>query len=91
MPLIPAPGSVFEKFPQTSMKEINEMRDRCELDVQQMRHCKQCRADAIGLFGNDRSNEFRMTKPKEEVFVEKSNATKDYKIAVTSKTWKTGG
>ena len=85
MPLIPAPGSVFEKFPQTSMKEINEMRDRCELDVQQMRHCKQCRADAIGLLGNDRSNEFRMTKPKEEVIVEKSNATKDYKIAVTSK------
>lgn len=85
MPLIPAPGSVFEQFPQTSMKEINEMRDRCELDVQQMRHCKQCRADAIGLLGNDRSNEFRMTKPQEEPSIEKDNTSKDYKIAVTSK------
>lgn len=85
MPLIPAPGSVFEQFPQTSMKEINEMRDRCELDVQQMRHCKQCRADAIGLLGNDRSNEFRMTKPQEEPSIEKDSTSKDYKIAVTSK------
>ncbi|WP_378956540.1 nitrogenase cofactor biosynthesis protein NifB [Pelosinus sp. sgz500959] len=85
MPLIPAPGSAFEQFPQTSMKEINEMRDLCQLDVQQMRHCKQCRADAIGLLGNDRSNEFRMTQPKEEVSVEKSDASKEYKIAVTSK------
>lgn len=86
MPLIPAPGSAFEKFPQTSMKEINEMRDLCQLEMHQMRHCKQCRADAIGLLGNDRSNEFRMTKPKEECVVgETRNDNKEYKIAVTSK------
>ncbi len=59
MPLIPAPGSVFEDFPQTTMKDVNEMRNSCELDVMQMRHCKQCRADAIGLLGEDRSQEFR--------------------------------
>lgn len=86
MPLIPAPGSAFEKFPQTSMKEINEMRDLCQLEMHQMRHCKQCRADAIGLLGNDRSNEFRMTRPKEERVVgETNNDNKEYKIAVTSK------
>jgi len=86
MPLIPAPGSAFEKFPQTSMKEINEMRDRCQLDVQQMRHCKQCRADAIGLLGDDRSMEFRMVKPTpEEAVVESTGDGKEYKIAVTSK------
>ncbi|MCC5467031.1 nitrogenase cofactor biosynthesis protein NifB [Pelosinus baikalensis] len=86
MPLIPAPGSAFEKFPQTSMKEINEMRDLCQLQMQQMRHCKQCRADAVGLLGNDRSNEFRMTKPEPEksVFLAKQIG-KEYKIAVTSK------
>ncbi|AJQ29790.1 nitrogenase cofactor biosynthesis protein NifB [Pelosinus fermentans] len=86
MPLIPAPGSAFEKFPQTSMKEINEMRDLCQLEMQQMRHCKQCRADAVGLLGNDRSNEFRMTKPEPEksVFLAKQIG-KEYKIAVTSK------
>ncbi|AIF49600.1 nitrogenase cofactor biosynthesis protein NifB [Pelosinus sp. UFO1] len=86
MPLIPAPGSAFETFPQTSMKEINEMRDLCQLEMQQMRHCKQCRADAIGLLGNDRSNEFRMTKPKvEDKSLESKEDDKAYKIAVTSK------
>ncbi len=86
MPLIPAPGSAFEKFPQTSMKEINEMRDLCQLEMQQMRHCKQCRADAVGLLGNDRSNEFRMTKPEPEKSVLRARQIgKEYKIAVTSK------
>ncbi|MDR3542257.1 MAG: nitrogenase cofactor biosynthesis protein NifB [Desulfosporosinus sp.] len=63
MPLIPAPGSVFENFTQTTMKDVNEMRDLCELDVRQMRHCKQCRADAIGLLGEDRSHEFCVKVP----------------------------
>ncbi|EGW37581.1 nitrogenase cofactor biosynthesis protein NifB [Desulfosporosinus sp. OT] len=64
MPLIPAPGSAFENFPQTPIKDVNEMRDLCELDVRQMRHCKQCRADAIGLLGKDRSQEFRDHLPQ---------------------------
>lgn len=59
MPLIPARGSPFENLPQTCMKELNKMRDICRADLQQMYHCKQCRADAIGLLGNDRSLEFR--------------------------------
>jgi len=59
MPLIPAPGSVFENFPHTRMEDINVLRNLCELDMNQMRHCKQCRADAIGLLGEDRSQEFR--------------------------------
>ena len=32
MPLIPAPGSVFQNFPQTSMKEVNALRDLCQTD-----------------------------------------------------------
>ena len=32
--------------------------DRCGLDMKMMRHCRQCRADAIGLLGQDRSQEF---------------------------------
>jgi len=58
MPLIPAGGSAFEKYPQTSMKEINKIRKICQADLRQMYHCKQCRADAIGLLGDDRSYEF---------------------------------
>lgn len=86
MPLIPAPGSSFEHFPQTSMKEINELRNRCQLDIQQMRHCKQCRADAIGLLGEDRSHEFRMCNRQTEAApLIAASPKKGYRIAVTSK------
>lgn len=78
MPLIPAPGSAFEDFPQTSMDELNALRDFCQIDMQQMRHCQQCRADAIGLLQEDRSQEFRF---KPETFQQE----KTYRIAVTSK------
>lgn len=83
MPLIPAPGSVFQSYPQTSMKEINVMRDLCQVDLQQMRHCQQCRADAIGLLKDDQSHKFRMTKPE----MKKVSAVhpKRFKVAVTSK------
>jgi nitrogen fixation protein NifB len=64
MPLIPAPGSIFENYPHTSTKEINQLRKACEIDLQQMYHCKQCRADAIGLLGDDRSGEFNTSGEK---------------------------
>jgi len=61
MPLIPAPGSAFEHYPQTTQKDVNTMREQCEEYLPQMRHCQQCRADAIGLLTEDRSAEFRNT------------------------------
>ena len=86
MPLIPAPGSAFEYFPQTSMKEINDMRNLCQLDIQQMRHCKQCRADAIGLLNEDRSSEFRMCgSQNHEAAAQSVIPQRQYRIAVTSK------
>lgn len=66
MPLIPAPGSAFEHYPQTSMADANSMRKLCQADLQQMTHCRQCRADAIGLLDDDKSLEFRsQTAPSE--------------------------
>lgn len=62
MPLIPAPGSAFANLPQTDEKELNLMRNRCQVDLLQMRHCKQCRADAVGLLGEDRSRESCLRK-----------------------------
>ncbi|MCG8400576.1 MAG: nitrogenase cofactor biosynthesis protein NifB [Firmicutes bacterium] len=58
MPLVPAPGSVFQDCAPTGAAELNRMRDLCGRDMPQMRHCKQCRADAVGLLGEDRSREF---------------------------------
>lgn len=60
MPLIPARGSQFENYPRTGQKELNKMRGICRAHLRQMYHCRQCRADAIGLLDNDRSSEFRI-------------------------------
>ena len=53
MQMIPVKGSVFENMPLTSNKEIMDLRKKCEINIKQMYHCKQCRADAIGLLGDD--------------------------------------
>jgi nitrogen fixation protein NifB len=84
MPMIPASGSAFQDYPQTSMREVNAMRDTCQLDIRQMRHCRQCRADAVGLLGEDRASEFRMCN-WEAAAEEAKNAPETFKIAVTSK------
>ncbi len=59
MPLIPARGSSFENMAPTGNKELNAMRKTCEKHLKQMYHCRQCRADAIGMLDNDVSAEFR--------------------------------
>ena len=58
LPLIPVPGTVFENRVGPTPAERKALMDRCSLDARMMRHCKQCRADAIGLLGEDRSGEF---------------------------------
>lgn len=83
MPLIPAPGSTFQALPRTSMQTVNAMRDLCQADLPQMRHCQQCRADAIGLLHEDQAAKFRNIQPgaaqKFALRLQK------YKVAVTSR------
>jgi len=42
--------------------ELMELQDSCAGDMNMMRHCRQCRADAVGLLGEDRGDEFTMEK-----------------------------
>ncbi|HEX8986589.1 MAG TPA: nitrogenase cofactor biosynthesis protein NifB [Rhodocyclaceae bacterium] len=42
--------------------ELKELQDKCEGDMNMMRHCRQCRADAVGLLGEDRGAEFTLEK-----------------------------
>ncbi|MGR9100233.1 MAG: nitrogenase cofactor biosynthesis protein NifB [Gammaproteobacteria bacterium] len=42
--------------------ELQELQDECSGDMNMMRHCRQCRADAVGLLGEDRGDEFTMDK-----------------------------
>lgn len=57
MPLIPASGSAFENLPRTDRQELNRVRQICQADLRQMYHCKQCRADAVGMLGKDFTGE----------------------------------
>jgi len=42
--------------------ELQALQDECAGDMSMMRHCRQCRADAVGLLGEDRGDEFTMDK-----------------------------
>jgi nitrogen fixation protein NifB len=42
--------------------ELKALQDQCEGDMNMMRHCRQCRADAVGLLGEDRGAEFTLDK-----------------------------
>ena len=42
--------------------ELIALQDDCAGDMNMMRHCRQCRADAVGLLGEDRGEEFTMDK-----------------------------
>jgi len=66
MPLISAPehGTVFGLTGQRgpTAQELKALQDACEGEMNMMRHCRQCRADAVGLLGEDRSAEFTTDK-----------------------------
>ena len=58
LPLIPVDGTPFASLRSPTPLERKRLMDQCSLDARMMRHCRQCRADAIGLLGEDRSQEF---------------------------------
>jgi len=58
--LIPAEGSKFERLKPSSAADIEAARQVSGQYIKQMRHCQQCRADAVGLLTDDRFKEFYM-------------------------------
>jgi len=58
LPLIPVEGTKFSDMRAPTPEERKRLMDVCSKDVKMMRHCRQCRADAIGLLDKDRSSEF---------------------------------
>ncbi len=66
MPLISSAehGTVFGLTGQRgpTAQELKALQDECEGEMNMMRHCRQCRADAVGLLGEDRSAEFTTDK-----------------------------
>ncbi|MYM62270.1 nitrogenase cofactor biosynthesis protein NifB [Pseudomaricurvus sp. HS19] len=66
MPLISEPehgtfyGLMGQRGPEP--EELQDLQDECAGDMNMMRHCRQCRADAVGLLGEDRGEEFTIDK-----------------------------
>ncbi|WP_373061418.1 nitrogenase cofactor biosynthesis protein NifB [Zavarzinia sp.] len=76
MPLIsdPAHGTHFGLTGQrgpTAM-ELKALQDQLSDGTKLMRHCRQCRADAVGLLGEDRGQEFTMDQVGEDVVYDPS-------------------
>ncbi len=62
MPIISEPehGTKFglDGVPSATDQQQMEVQEACGMDMKLMQHCRQCRADAVGLIGEDRGAEF---------------------------------
>lgn len=62
MPIISEPehGTAFGLggIPSATDQQQMEVQEACGMDMKLMQHCRQCRADAVGLIGEDRGQEF---------------------------------
>lgn len=71
MPLIsdPAHGTHYGLTGQRgpTHAELKVLQDDCAGGANLMRHCRQCRADAVGLLGEDRGQEFTLDQLPEEI------------------------
>ncbi len=74
LPMKPVAGAAFENIPEPDGEMLKRVRAEVEQRLPLMRHCRRCRADAVGLLDKDRSGELSsclkecstMDIPKEE-------------------------
>ncbi len=57
MAMLPNADTPFADIGEPDKRTMNSLRNSCEKYLPQMRHCKRCRADAVGLLGKDKSGE----------------------------------
>ncbi len=67
--------------------ELDKVRELAGLNVSQMKHCQQCRADAIGMLKEDRSSEFNIEdlEPKASDYTKTMQERCRFQSAVVSK------
>jgi nitrogen fixation protein NifB len=59
MPLYPNADTPFADVPEPGPEQVTSLRQLCGEHLPQMSHCTRCRADAVGILGQDRSPELR--------------------------------
>jgi len=65
MNIIPLlPQAELDHIVRPSHSMLTAMREKCGKYILQMTHCRQCRADAFGVFGEDRDMELEMLNAK---------------------------
>ncbi|MDR3764672.1 MAG: radical SAM protein [Acidobacteriota bacterium] len=57
IPLLPVAGTPFGELEKLSVPEVRDIRTKVAAVIPQMEHCARCRADAVGLLGDDKSAE----------------------------------
>ena len=65
-----------------SAQELKAVQDACMGGANLMRHCRQCRADAVGLLGEDRSEEFTLDKIEQMEVVYDLDRRREYQSRV---------
>jgi len=58
MPLHPTKDTAFENLPEPNHAELRKQREIAETYLPQMKHCNRCRADAVGLIGEENKKEY---------------------------------
>lgn len=56
IPFYPSKGSAFAHLTEPSKTEVSEIRKKAARYIPQMVHCKRCRADAVGILGQENSS-----------------------------------
>ncbi len=59
MAMFPNVNTPFGELKQPDKKAMADIRNMAESYLPQMRHCTRCRADAVGLLDDDKTDEFR--------------------------------
>ncbi len=59
IPLKPTADTPFASFPEMDREAVTALRRDCGHHINQMTHCRRCRADAVGLLAQDRTSALR--------------------------------
>jgi nitrogen fixation protein NifB len=88
VPYFPNQGATFENIPEPSKEMIAHIRKEAAKYISQMHHCTRCRADAVGLLGEDMPPELltalKTCEKMQEAQSQKINASRSF-VAVASR------
>jgi nitrogen fixation protein NifB len=67
IPLIPVAGTPCESLEEPSPQSMRLIRAQTSLHIRQMSHCARCRADAVGLLGDDMSGKLAQERKERKI------------------------